>query len=244
MKLTIPYTYHETGIPPRCRIPRPIRHEGTMRVTVHELTADDAPIAIVQRWCDEMTTYRWWRKRLWVQMTEHDILCGGALTPITIDRLRPHTSYERDNQQNNRRVLMQWGRAHIVIDGHVWRTSGEPRYVVMTFGLGCNHGGTGLLSHTSYNPNIRHTRYFRLDDRDNAVAEAARIAEARGDTDALPMQADSEFDILIPEAIRINPTKEHGDGDPFLNRLDALTTMKHPLIVGLCTLALVDHEMA
>ena len=49
MKVAIPYEYTEEAIPPRCRKPRRVRMKDTMTVTIHELSGDDAPVAIVQR---------------------------------------------------------------------------------------------------------------------------------------------------------------------------------------------------
>jgi hypothetical protein len=34
---------------------------------------------------------------------------------------------------------------------------------------------------------------------------------------------DCNIRVLIPEMVRRNPEKEHGDGDPFMNSLNALT---------------------
>lgn len=96
----------------------------------------------------------------------------------------------------------------------------------MTFGLGHNHGhpGTSLSSTNSYNPNISKHRYFRIDQHDLALATAISIAERRGDDQAILFIKESHetFDILIPEAVRLNPQKEHGEGDPFINKLEGM----------------------
>lgn len=44
--------------------------------------------------------------------------------------------------------------------------------------------------------------------------------------------------ILIPEAIRCQPAKEAGPGDPFINRVEAITSSgAPPLIAGLAIMA-------
>jgi hypothetical protein len=59
--------------------------------------------------------------------------------------------------------------------------------------------------------------------RAEAVAEAERIATARGDTRDVPIRPHSEFVVLIPEAVRLDPAREHGDGDPFMNTIYGIT---------------------
>lgn len=49
---------------------------------------------------------------------------------------------EKMNSANKR------AEVYIVCDGVIWETCGEPMYVINTFGLGHNHGGTGFLLST------------------------------------------------------------------------------------------------
>lgn len=70
----------------------------------------------------------------------------------------------------------------LVIDGQLWRRAGEPMYVVQTFGLGNNHGGTGIGIDLHYNSNIDAACYFRADEFELARAFAIETAEGRGDT--------------------------------------------------------------
>ena len=131
----------------------------------------------------------------------------------------------------------------MLIDGEVWRVAGEPRYVLMTFGLGCNHGGTALMVDNHYNSNIHRERYFRIDQREAAIAATKRVALERGDDQSVPVEPHADFDILISEAVRLCPRKEHGTGDPFINKVEALTTVKNRTIAGLGALALLGQEM-
>jgi hypothetical protein len=57
------------------------------------------------------------------------------------------------------------------------------------------------------------------------IAEATRVALARGDTKALPIltrQDVDRFEVLIPAAVRLHPAREHGRGDQFLNEVERL----------------------
>lgn len=113
---------------------------------------------------------------------------------------------------------------HLIIDGVFYRPEGEPRYVVMTFGFGNNHGGTSVSIDGGYNSNISKSRYFSLLERDKAIALGTQIATNRGDNESLPMRIyGPTYQILIPEAIRVEPNKQHGDGCPLLNQFDAVS---------------------
>lgn len=115
-------------------------------------------------------------------------------------------------------------RRVLVIDGMVYVPTGEPRYVVMTFGLGNNHGlgrGTELSVTSYYNSNIGAKRYFRADQFEAAVESTRKVALARGDTKAVPVEPFETIEVLIAEAVRCQPNVEHGQGDPFLNSIEA-----------------------
>ena len=113
-------------------------------------------------------------------------------------------------------------KRYLLIDGAVWGESGEPRYVVNTFGLGHNHGGTGLFVEEFYNSNIANKNYFSALDGDAAVAYANKVAERRGDTNDVG-KFEKMIEVLIPEAVTIRPLQEHGECDAFMNKIEAIT---------------------
>jgi hypothetical protein len=243
MKITIPYEYTEKIIPKRCRKPRPVGFKSIITVSVHEVLSKDAPIAILEHNRDfsdatnkyEPTTieYRWWNKKLWV-LDKLQRYCHAPLETQTAEQFiydpypmtdgTPYYSAYRTKQEQ-RHNLMKWASNILFIDGMRWVQIDEPRYVIMTFGLGHNHAGIGtsLSTDNGYNPNISNTRYFRIDQYQQAIGTAIEIALNRGDDKSIPYIKDSTtFDILIPEAIRLNPRKEHGQGDSFINKLEAI----------------------
>ncbi len=241
MYIKIPYKYTEQVIPKRCRKPRPTMFDGEISLSIHEVTGEEAPVAIRQHtktfkedgYEPTVIEYRCWHQQLWVVDSfnrfshgPYEIQTAQQFTqdPWPLAKGPRYSSYK--SQQENRRELMAWARSILFISGTRWRRSGEPRYVIMTFGLGHNHGnpGTSLSSDNNYNPNISNSRYFRIDQHDKALETAIAIAERRGDDMAIPFIKDSHdtFDILIPEAIHLNPDKEHGSGDPFINKLEGM----------------------
>ena len=212
--------------------------------------------------------YRWWRNRLYARkmisryVGDEDKGQTAAefaedpyprtLDPEKLYHKGPHlavpgghTSYAGgwyQTKAERRRGLMAWARSILFIDGERWGVIGEPCYEIATFGLGCNHGGTAVFVQHHYNPNVTRDRYFRLDERDKALATATTIAERRGDTKDAPVietNGHDTFEILIPEAIQLNPKKEHGTGDPFINQMEGIIeSTKEPAIAGLMGMAI------
>lgn len=113
----------------------------------------------------------------------------------------------------------------IFSNGHFWKECQEPMYLVLTFGLGHNRGGTGFFVDEFYNSNISHKNYFTALQREEAIAYALAVARQRGDTESLKGLSDPTPNIIVhmPEKVRRNPALDHGDGDPFLNKLYAMT---------------------
>lgn len=244
MKITLPFRFTEEVIPYRCRNPRRVQSDACIRLTINEVSGTQAPIAVVQNKIDfdedgkvsKKIVYRYWKGKLYTR-TEIERYSHADIEHQTAEQFKddpypfhtqipsyvwsyPYNVYE--SKQERRKKLMAWAKSILFIDGERWEVTGEPRYVVMTFGLGHNHGmgwGTSLSVDNHYNGNINRDRYFRVDQLDKAVEHATRIAIKRGDTKALPIkeQIFDTFDVLIPEALRLKPKKEHGTGDPFLN---------------------------
>ena len=111
----------------------------------------------------------------------------------------------------------------IIFDDKVWKLCGEPMYEVRTFGLGHNHGGTGMFIAEHYNPNVPNRSYFNALEKAKAVAYANQVAEGRGDTNDIgKFGKDIDIEVLMPELVRRDPMREHGEGDPFMHALEGL----------------------
>lgn len=132
----------------------------------------------------------------------------------------------REWVDDNREALMAFARqkasALRVVDGYMHTPAGEPRYVVMTFGLGNNHGGTGMFVHYSYNPNIPNTSYFDALNYEEACLRADAVAKRRGDNKSIPVRPNGghTIEVLIPEAVRVDPARQHGQGCEFINSIE------------------------
>ena len=251
MKTKILFSYHENVIPPKCRKPRLVRFDdGEFTIEISEVSASDAPVAIRAKGAfihrpDKSYTleYRWWNGRLWSAKNIDGVEPRGRTSrqddwdypawPSELD-LRSENGWQddytyslynrsHDGREQIHQYLADVAQHHLVIDGVPYRPVGEPRYVVMTFGLGQNHGGTACMMDSFYNSNISKDRYFSLLQRDQAIALATQIATQRGDTKSLPIDPHGpEWEICIPAAIQVNPATQHGDGCAFLNSLEAV----------------------
>lgn len=229
-EVTITFTYcTDNVIPPRCRKPRLVQERSSVVITVPEVTTDEAPVAFrVQPYSSlsSLEEYRWWGGKTWVphlpwsHQTEPTLPGSDHFPAEQSDR-----AYGTDGlAEAEAWITERWSHRYLIIDGVVWIETGEPRYVVMTFGLGHNHGGTALMTSAGYNSNIGKERYFRADEYDEARAEAIRVALARSDTDSVArITVEPPIEVLIPEAVRCQPHEEHGDGDPFINLLNNIT---------------------
>jgi hypothetical protein len=111
----------------------------------------------------------------------------------------------------------------LIVDGFMYAPVGEPRYVICTFGLGNNHGGTGMFIEQHYNNNIPNSSYFTALEYDLACTYADLVASRRGDTKSIPVRPNCKhhIEVLIPEAVKLVPSKEHGEGCDFINRIES-----------------------
>lgn len=205
--------------------------EGEIKVGVPSVSSSEAPVAFrlsdYSHESEGNTELRWYQGKLWRRMTQNDGRSGGDQSDVKAEELAskiwPNLPHGYSKSRNLcQKKYREAAKDYLIIDGSVWRRSGEPRYVVVTFGLGHNHGGTGLFVQEYYNSNIANTNYFSALDGDAAVAYANKVAERRGDTDDVG-KFEKMIEVLIPEAVTIRPEAEHGEGDPFINKIHAIT---------------------
>lgn len=142
-------------------------------------------------------------------------------------------------------VLQDFIGSHILIDGELYEQVGEPRYLVNTFGLGHNHGGTAMFIENFYNPNISKNNYFNALQREEAIAYATAVATRRGDTESLGKFDAINIQVFMPELIRCNPQAEHGNGNPLLNEMEEMVqASSSALEAGLLTIAATSRHIA
>lgn len=214
--VTVSGNYVRDEIPPRCRKPRPVSHEATATYDVPQVSADDAPVAFkveraIAEKVEQIRTHGgnlYARYLPWAHQEEPSIP-GSDHFPAEVDGDRYHSFLSRPEsaEEFEQNVQDHYGN-FLIIDGEVWVATSEPRYVVMTFGLGNNHGGTGLMDSSSDNQNIMATSYFRADEYEQARQHAIQVASRRGDTeDVARFEKNPEsyrsIEVVIPDAVTL-----------------------------------------
>lgn len=161
--------------------------------------------------------------------------------------------YEYYGADANQESVMQKAEQFILVNGEPWKRVGEPRYVVQTFGLGHNHGGTAWFVAYGYNNNIPNESYFNANDFEPMVEHFFEVALGRGDTNdahrhAMELRDKHPYyyiDVLRPELFTCCPRNEHGDGNPFMRRLYGVTQMAdNASEAGLLALTVLGAELA
>lgn len=143
------------------------------------------------------------------------------------------------------REIQALASQYLLIDDTLFTTCSEPCFAIATFGLGHNHGGTALFAEMEYNSNINRSRYFRADQRAEAIAAAEKIALARGDTQSVPILPIGDIEVFLPACVHRHPELDGPDGDPFLNRIyDITQSMPDPVTAGFGVLAVLADEIA
>lgn len=244
MKLQIKIRYEEEYLPTkRHRVPRIRKVEEEIAVELREIKKEDAPVAMV------VTDYKSYRDengqdQFGLRDTSFHAIDGllfsekrdmsGALDRgvYTLEFFAHDLERSGDCQcswpANKRskedmlRYVQDFLDSHVMIDGTIYQQKNEPRYVVMTFGLGHNHGGTALMIDTHYNENLSKDQYFNALQFDEAVTYADEVATARGDTKYVGTFGDKRIKVFMPEMVRCDPNTEHGLGSPFLNQMEDL----------------------
>jgi len=245
MKFEAKIRFEEGYLPTkRHRIPRIREVEEVVAVELREVKKDDAPVAMVvtdyQSYLDENGKNQFGLRDCNFHAVDGQLYSEKRDMSGSLDRgvysfdeflddlersgdcRRAWNASERSKEDMLRSVAA-FMDSHLMIDGVIYKQTNEPRYVVMTFGLGHNHGGTAMMITQHYNSNISKDCYFTALERDKAVAYADKVAKARGDTKNVgTFDSDTTIKVFMPEMVHCDPQREHGDGDPFMNSMEAL----------------------
>lgn len=254
MQITIEYAHTVMEVPKGCRKSRTVSKVGDYTVTIPESTRAKAPVAIItrSRTDDDNPSkevhYRWANEKLWLPFKASRVVSASlpaldsdlaftlpdrliaycdAADPYNCNSSLVDTGLYLKSGLNERDVLVAidaWSSDCLIIDGVFHRVVGEPRYAVLTFGLGNDHEGTSVVVHDWYNANISHTRYFSALHLAAAQEVATAVGFARGDRKKIWLNPSTSIEVLIPEAIKVDPALQHGDGDPIINKMEKVIT--------------------
>lgn len=178
-----------------------------------------------------------------------DVPCKGYagkswfdLAPCTPEflacRLEPNRYEIHDFNTDTKRIkayIQSQADRFLICDGKLYEETTEPMYVIMTFGLGCNHGGSALMIEDYYNSNIPSSRYYAANQREEAIAKAKEIALNRGDTESIhSIETAPLIHVYNDRFVTKNPQSWKAPGDEFCNTLEEITeTAGDALAAGL-----------
>ena len=226
MKVDLNIRYTGMVVPPRCRKPRPEEGVATISVNIKDVPAERAPVAFIvkefERQRREVRLYAGKLYRqiqdqrdrsqdcesnmpLWITQRADQVNWQwrmGNMSGIFRRCKSPYWDY--GTLKANAQRVRSLAKKFIVVDGFAYELTGEPYYSVTCFGLGNNHGGTGLFVGWSYRSNKNVFGYTPL-DKNAAINSAVEIASRRGDTDDIEsLRACTFYDInvLIPSAVK------------------------------------------
>lgn len=217
MKLKTTIIYQEPYLPTtRSRKLRYREAKEIVYTEINEIEQELAPIAFL---CDNLEC-RLFNGQLYSKV--RDIICCNGDTTHLKDDILSQLIYKFEkcsnfygfNSEDSREKMIQktidYASFYLIIDNVVWGKVGEPRYEIITFGLGGNHGSTSLHIATGYNSNISNDAYFNAFDRDKAIQKALSVAANRCDTESFEkIRNCPEIKVLIPSAVKCNPELQH-----------------------------------
>lgn len=235
MKIRTWIKWYESYLPPRCRKLRYRECEEYVNINLAETTMDNMRLAFEDNSYSGKGKIYFFRNKLWTKSRITDICAVSDEdkyeSPLAaFVYWREHSSaffprLWRDGEYPDKKHMVSIARKetseYLLVDGELYRTTSEPRYEIVTFGLGHNHGGTGMFCSYGYNPNIRNDNYFSAIQGEQAVAYANKVAAGRGDTKDV-----GKFKPFIvchmPEIVKVKPSKQHGKGCEFMNMMDSV----------------------
>lgn len=233
MKIKTWIKWHESYVPARCRKVRYRECEEYVNINLAETTMENMKLAFEDNSYSGKGKIYFFCNKLWTKAKITDICAPSDedryATPLdALIYWREHSSCFfprewRDGEHPNKKHMVTMARKEtrdfLLVDGELYRITNEPRYEIITFGLGHNHGGTGMFCSYNYNPNIRKESYFSALQGEQAVAYANKVAAGRGDTKDV-----GKFKPFIvchmPELVKVKPNKQHGNGNDFMNAME------------------------
>lgn len=241
MKIKTWIKYEESYLPPRCRKLRYRECEEYVNTNLREVNKTDLKLAFEDQSYGGKREIYLYKGKLWTKdkpnpslikdLQERGMNVNSALDYLIYCHencsMYFFFSWDRENYGRNtsREGVIKKIKAdmknYILVDGELYITTSEPRYCIVTFGLGHNHGGTGMFCDYHYNPNISKDSYFSALDGEAAVKYANETAARRGDTKDI-----GKFKPFIvchmPELVKVKPKKQHGNGNEFHNMMESV----------------------
>lgn len=221
MKIETTIKYYESYIPPKCRKKRFNEVFKSVWVNIPETTFDSLKLAFIDYYNEWEVYYyngKLYKQKPFNRTLAYDDEVDNALDDLMVWRKRGSKYYAKPKNTNGnifnyveyetqkdiiKRLKYEMSQ-YLIVDGVLYETFiGKPYYIIYTFGLGDNHGGTALLVSYSTAPKrmIRQNKgwAFGINDTEKAITTAIQIATNRRDTNYIDIIKKPKIDIKIPE---------------------------------------------
>lgn len=198
MKIKTWIKYEESYLPPRCRKLRYRECEDYVNIELKEVDSNELQLAFednsyngkgkIYLYKGKLYAKTKFRKDSWYKEIEdrEGIKINTALDSLIWCNENCswyfYSRYDKDifGQGTSREAMIEKAKndmkSRILVNGELYEICGEPQYTITTFGLGGNHGGTGMFC--SYG-----NGEFNALQGAEAVAYANKVASGRGDTE-------------------------------------------------------------
>ena len=228
MKIKTWIKYEEPYLPPRCRKLRYAEKSEYVNIGLRETQMSEMRLAFTVNTYDAKDIY-YYRGNLYAKarMQSSSIMKDFAERGIEIktpldylkscnENCSTYFAFAFDREyyaaDTSRDAMIAKAKAdmkrYLLVDGELYEQTNEPRYIVMTFALWHNHGGTALLVAYNYNPNCSRDFYFNALQADAALAFAKQIATRRGDTESL-RRLNADIIVHAPELVKLKANKDN-----------------------------------
>lgn len=219
IKVEFTIKYYESYIPPRCRKPRYNEITESVFANLREVAMTDVKLAFGIDWADKFNVYLY-KGKLYKEYKLHSGIIGsyGNISALDwyVNYSKIYSSYYAKAKDWNNYDCLDYSTYEtkediikrikkdlsklLVIDGVLYENCGYPFYDIVTFGLGCNHGGTGMCVSYTYTPKklrVKNWDYspYKVED---AITKANEVALNRRDTNDVGTFKQSIF-CYLPE---------------------------------------------
>ncbi len=224
MKIETTIKFYEGYILPRCRKMRYKEVFKSVWVNIQETTFDSLKLAYIDLWNNWEVYYyngKFYKRSFFSFTFAYDNTITNALDDLIARRKKgsqyfaktknlfgDFTNYsEYETKKDIVKRLKKEMSQYLIVDGVLYEmVIGKPYYIINTFGLGANHGGTALFVSYSTAPKrmIRESKgwAFSINDTEKAISTAIEIATNRRDTNYIDKIKKPKIDIKMPELFK------------------------------------------
>lgn len=218
MKIKTTIKYYESYIPYRCRKPRYEEQTEVVEINLRETNFENLKLKYESK---DWKIYEY-KGKLYKQATLRNI-CSGDFNENYQTILQAlqwwnlngscyyamHKEYNcidfwsYENYETKDDILKRAKKdmlEYLLVDGVMYVRTYKPYYDITTFGLGNNHGGTGIfLNDNKRFDKKKYEWLFEVEDFDNAWNYFVKVALSRGDTESVNNRDKEYYKVKIYE---------------------------------------------